>query len=139
MDNKQINRYYVPPELTRKDWAGLTVSNVYGFMLNRYNFFLLKSKDNQKDVYFESQKNIAETVGVSERSVVNCIALLKEHGYLSYSLIRQGNSFKNSYIVYDLHKIMNIPEKNPTKSKKKSTITVNPDNQDEDIPEWMRV
>lgn len=116
--NEHINRFYVSPELLQLDWAGGSVALVHGFMLNRYLFFRSKSK--AEHVYFESQKVISETLGMSEKTVNRCIALLQEHKYLSFTLIHQGKSFKNSYVVYDANKIMQNMIKPIPKVKEKS-------------------
>ena len=118
--NEYINRYYVSPELAREEWAGLTVANVHGFMLNRYNFFLSKSTVKTEDVYFESQKVIAETLGLSEKTVNRAIQSLEKNGYLTYKLIHQGKSFKNSYVINDLNKI--TPVKTASKPDVKAKV-----------------
>lgn len=115
--NEHINRFYVSPELLQLEWAGGSVALVHGFMLNRYLFFRSKSK--AEHVYFESQKVISETLGMSEKTVNRCIALLQEHKYLSFTLIHQGKSFKNSYVVCDANKIMQIVTKPTSKVKEK--------------------
>ena len=144
MDNTTKNttelRYFaVSKELAQKKWSNSSVVLVYGLMLNRYNFFIRNKKKDQKNIYFESQKNIAEQLGMSERTVTSCISLLKEHGYITYELIRQGNSFKNSYIVNDVHKLANNSEEIAVKSRK-SVVKPAPSTRkvDESIPEWMR-
>jgi len=115
--DKHINRFYVSPELLQLDWAGGSVALVHGFMLNRYLFFRSKSKG--EHVYFESQKVIAETLGLSEKTVNRCISSLQEHKYLSFTLIHHGKSFKNSYVIYDVNKIMQVVDKPTPKVKEK--------------------
>ena len=115
--DKHINRFYVSPELLQLEWAGGSVALVHGFMLNRYLFFRSKSK--AEHVYFESQKVIAKTLGMSEKTVNRCISLLQDHNYLSFTLIHQGKSFKNSYVVHDVNKIMQIATKPTPKVKEK--------------------
>ena len=115
--NDHINRFYVSPGLLQLEWAGGSVALVHGFMLNRYLFFRSKSK--AELVYFESQKVIAETLGMSEKTVNRCISLLQEYNYLSFTLIHQGKSFKNSYVVHDVNKIMQIATKPTPKVKEK--------------------
>lgn len=129
--NEYINRYYVSPELAREEWAGLTVANVHGFMLNRYNFFLSEASAKTEDVYFESQKAIAETLGLSEKTVNRAIQSLEKNGYLKYKLIHKGASFKNSYVIYDINKIV------PVKTVSKPDVKVKPKHRfydDEDEP-----
>lgn len=118
--NEHINRYYVSPELAREEWAGLTVANVHGFMLNRYNFFLSKATVKTDDIYFESQKVIADILGLSEKTVNRAIQVLEKNGYLKYKLIHKGTSFKNSYVVYDINKII------PVKTVSKPDVKVKP-------------
>lgn len=115
--DKHINRFYVSPELLQLEWAGGSVALVHGFMLNRYLFFRSKSK--VEHVYFESQKVIAKTLGLSEKTVNRCIALLQENKYLTFTLIHHGKSFKNSYVIHDINKIMQIVAKPVPKVKEK--------------------
>lgn len=105
-------------------------------MLNRYNFFLANNKGKEKDIYFESQAEIAKLINVSEKTVNRCIQTLKEKGYLTYKLIRRGTVFNNSYIVNDIHGISPLVEK--PKEKVKPVVIPKKIKVNEDIeqPSW---
>jgi CTP-dependent riboflavin kinase len=83
---------------------------VYGYMLNKQEYFKTKSKN-----YFESQQVIADSCGLSKRTVVQCIEELEKAEYIKTNLIRVGSSFVNTYSVVDIYKMYCVVNKQQSK------------------------
>lgn len=105
---------------------------VYSYMLNRYRYFTELAKSRHKHVeYYESIPAMSNQISVSESTIKRSLKVLKQYGYIEYQLTRRGNSFNNSYTVYDKHNIY---------QNKQTTVLGSPkQSQTEDTrPLWMR-
>lgn len=90
--------------------ATLHVTNVYSYMLCKYNWF---NSNNQK--YFETQETIAEGCRVSISAVKTAIRFLLKHNLITVSKVPSAQHNKNQYTVVDAYNIYKNNADKPTK------------------------
>lgn len=78
---------------------------VYGYLLNRYNFF--KSIRKQ---FFENISDISAATRQSPATVKRVIKDLQEKGYLQVGKVKTLTGHSNNYVVIDKHRMSNTSQ-----------------------------
>lgn len=78
---------------------------IYGYLLNRYNFF--KSLRKQ---FFENISDISAATRQSPATVKRIIKDLQEKGYLQVGKVKTLTGHSNNYVVIDKHSMSNTSQ-----------------------------